>query len=889
MAGRARSETLLRTKFAVPRGPRAIVVRPRLFDALDAAVEAPLTLVAAPAGAGKSALVSSWIAAGRAPGPVAWLSLDADDADRRRFWRAVLQTLGRATRDDALRSLDVSPREPPELEQVLPPLFDALDGRAQPIVLVLDDFEDVAHEVADDLERLIRFPAPELRVVVITRVDPPIALGRLRLDGRVSEVRAADLAFSLEEASSLLEGLGVALESDELAGLWQRTEGWAAGLRLAGLSLRDHPEPRAFIDRFAGTDAAVGEYLFAEVLSRQPPEQREFLLRTSIVDLLNADLAHALVGSSNADHFIAQVERGGALLTPLDEHGTWHRYHPLFAELLRARLRTQLGDEVNELHRRAAVWFSEHGTDAAALRHAAAGEAWDLAWEIAVNRWTHLLVDGEMSALQPLLDAMPAERVGACPELSLALGAAMLERGDASGAEPYLRRAMEGKSSVPPERRALFLAMLAATGLYEARFHGDPAARLATARELISCDGVLEGVGARERALVLVQLGITELWTGQFDAAPDHLKRARAAAAEGRLDWTCLAADAGLAIVHCFRGEVTQALRNADAAIALAERRGWTRSEPAGMAYVALAASALHRGRPDEAAPLVARASEALSEKCEPSLRAMHAYVRSLLLADRGEPQAALEALYAARDAIGAWPLLPQLDRLLVAREGTLRAAVGDREAAETLLQGANDGTGASLPVANALARLRLLDGDAAGARAALGSLGGADHRLPSGAAPMSQVEAWVLDGLVRDALGEHDQSARSLERALELAEPGGITRYLLELGNLARPVLRRHMRWETAHPALVSEALEAIERRNGDGSPRQILFETLSERELAILHYLPTMKSNREIADELFVSVNTVKSHLKAIYRKLDVEGRREAVARGRELRLLL
>jgi LuxR family maltose regulon positive regulatory protein len=255
----ARATPLLQTKFAVPRGPKAAVARPRLLDMLDAGVEGPLTLVAAPAGAGKSALVSSWVEAGRPPGPVAWLSLDADDADRRRFWRALLEALSRATGDEAIAALAVSPREAVRPDAILSPLVAALDGRDEPVTLVLDDFHEVAGAVHEDLERLVRFPSPALRLVVVTRADPPIALGRLRLDGRLADIRATDLAFTPTEATALFDALGVTLDPDDLALLWRRTEGWAAGLRLAGVSLRRHRDPHDFVEHFAGTDAAVSE------------------------------------------------------------------------------------------------------------------------------------------------------------------------------------------------------------------------------------------------------------------------------------------------------------------------------------------------------------------------------------------------------------------------------------------------------------------------------------------------------------------------------------------------------------------------------------------------------------------------------------------------------
>jgi LuxR family transcriptional regulator, maltose regulon positive regulatory protein len=893
MPRRPASDALLATKFSVPREPKAAVVRKRLLDTLDAGVQGPLTLVAAPAGAGKSALLSSWIADGRAPGPVAWLSLDPDDADRRRFWRAVLRTLARATGDDAIAALDVSPREPMKTELVLPALVDALAERGQPVVLVLDDFHQVIEAVHEDLERLARFPPPELRLVIITRSDPPIGLGRLRLDGSLTEIRAADLAFTLDEAGALFDGLGLALAPKALAMLWRRTEGWAAALRLAAVSMEHQPDPGDFIEHFAGTDATISDYLVSEVLARQPPELRAFLLRTSVVDTLSAELADALTGATDGHAMLARLEQGGVLTTPLDEHGTWHRYHPLFAELLRAELRAQLPDEAPLLHRRAGAWLAAHGDDAAALRHAAAGGAWDLAADLTTARWFHMMIDGEMGALRPILETMPRELVEASPELALAFGGALLARGDHAAAQPYLGRAAEGEALVAPEHRAQFAASRAAMGLYEGRLRGDPIAALQAARVLLDRDLVLESadLASGVRAFVLAQLGIVELWTGDLESAVAHLERASAGARDGDGDWTALAALAHLGVARAFRGEVARALRHADDAVALAERRGWTRSEPAGAAYCVQAAVAIQRGRHDEAARSVALAGEALHDTRDRPLRAVHALNRAYLLRDGGDPEIALSVLQVARDEVGDWPLLGPLNGQLLAQEALLRAAMGEREAGRALLERAERETATSVAVANAIARLRLLEGEPVAARDALAPHLATSNGEPPEAMPLSmRAEAWLLDALALDALADHENAARSLERSLDLAEPAGLSRLLVEHGNLVRPLLHRHVRHGTAHPAIVGEALDAIEHRGAERARpvAVILAEPLSEREQAILRYLPTMMSNQEIAGELFVSVNTVKTHLKAIYRKLDATGRREAVQRGRDLGLM-
>jgi LuxR family transcriptional regulator, maltose regulon positive regulatory protein len=284
--------TLPATKFALPREQVAMVVRGRLLDALDAAVERPLTLLAAPPGAGKTALLGSWIDAGRAPGPVAWLSLDPADAERRRFWRAVLDALTRAGAGEPIDALVAHPQE--RVELLVAALADALADRIEPIVLVLDDFHEVAESVHGGVDLLLRRPPSGLRVVIATRADPPLHLGRMRLQDQLAEIRAPDLALTLPEATEMLTALGVSMGTEHVRRLWSHTEGWVGALRLAAMSLRDHPEPERFVDDFAGDDRAVSDYLLSEVMSSLSPDDRCFLLRTSVAGVLNGDLANAL-------------------------------------------------------------------------------------------------------------------------------------------------------------------------------------------------------------------------------------------------------------------------------------------------------------------------------------------------------------------------------------------------------------------------------------------------------------------------------------------------------------------------------------------------------------------------------------------------------------------
>ena len=374
--------------------------RERLFDHLDRGVQRPLTLLAAPPGAGKTVLLGSWIAA-RPQGPVAWLSLDASDGEHRRFWRAVLEALHRASGRQVGRMRAPSGDR---VEVLVAALTAAMPADGTPMVLVLDDFHEVAGTIHADLELLLRHPLPGLRLVVASRADPPLHLGRLRLQDQLTEIRAPDLAFTLAETVEMMGALGIAIEDDDVRRLWAHTEGWVGAIRLAAISLRDHPDPARFVADFAGDDRAISDYLLSEVMATVSAEDRAFLLRTAVVGVLNGDLADVLTGGDDGHRRLAELAGGGALLAPLDRRGIWYRYHALFAELLRAELRSEAPRELADLHRRAASWLADNGDDARGLLHAVEAGAWDLAARLAGERWIDLLIQGEIAALRPLVD-----------------------------------------------------------------------------------------------------------------------------------------------------------------------------------------------------------------------------------------------------------------------------------------------------------------------------------------------------------------------------------------------------------------------------------------------------------------------------------------------------
>jgi LuxR family transcriptional regulator, maltose regulon positive regulatory protein len=850
------------TNLAPPAPPNDLVLRPRLDEALSAGVKGSLTLVSAPPGAGKTVMVASWVSSGAAPGPVAWVSLDQGDADRHQFWRRVAAALG----------VGVAVPRRGDLSATLDALGHAVSKREQPVVLVLDDFHEVdGGEVAADLDRLLARSPPALRIVLVTRQDPPLRLPRLRLTDGLSEIRQNDLAFTEHEAAQLLKHAGAALNAHEISMLCRRTEGWAAALRLAALSLRDHPEPEAHVATLAASDRTVADYLLGELLDHQPADLRAFLLRTSVVDALTGDLANAITEGCDGAARLEDLVRRNAMVTPLGGHGGWFSYHPLLRELLRAELGAQRGDERRMLHRRAASWLAAHGREREALRHARAADDPDLVAGIVRDRWTELLVDGELSTVCELVDRVGPERLAADPEIALAGVAAHLATGRLTRAEELLALAETALPTQPGPR----LATLHATArLYDRRLRGaDVVTELQTLRELTRAPDDDPAI----QALALVVLGVSELWATPHAEAIDALEAAVAAAVAVRRHFLQIVSRGHLALALALDGRMRRAAEEAEGVIALAAAAGDDAGPACAPAHLALAAA--RREWLDDAGATRAldRAEAALRDSPERGLHLALALERSRALLDAGHPSAAATALRVGHFCLGGHPVPAALHASLRAHDARVLISSGQGKAARAALERHD-----APELAVVRARLLLLDQDPAAARECLldGSLTGAPVTV--------RAEAEALRAVARDALLDHEAAATAIERALDVAERHDLRRCLLGARPRLLAVLHRHMRGVTAHGALVAELVTVLEGGAAGGAVPQLLADGLTERELAILRYLPTIMSNREIARHLYVSVNTVKTHLKQIYRKLDVASRRDAIDRARELHLL-
>jgi LuxR family maltose regulon positive regulatory protein len=829
--GLASVSSALAVRSSVPPLPAPTVERPRLTAALDAHREGAFTLVGAPPGWGKTVLLSGWAAEHGA----AWLTLGPRHADARRLWSDVCAALVRA--NVPLEDFD------PQIEDVPLRLADALAGATERATLVLDDLDLLRGPALASLGELLVHGGDALHVVAATRSDPDLPLGRLRLSSRLGELRAADLAFTLPEAAALLAELGVTLRPDLVARLLERTEGWAAGLRLAGLSLRGEPDADAFVADFAGDDRAVADYLTGEVLAGQSPETRELLLRTSIAGRVCGGLADALTGGNDGALVLEQLERSGTFVVPLDRHRTWFRYHGLFAELLRARLRLERPGLEPELHARAADWLAGAGLGREAMPHALAADGPDSAAALVADHWLELLLDGAA----PAAVIAAADRWGDDDRLAVSAASACLALGDAAGAETRL--AAVGAS----DRDAARLG-----ALLRARAGGDLARTRVLSAELLLDSGQGRDSDAL-RALTLFHHGAAEFEGGRLEAAAEQLEGAAAIAVDAEREGLLLGCLGRGAALELAEGALRRADAAARAALALAERHGRHRTAAAAWAYAALAATHWHRDELDDAERRAdAAATAAYASRDSDAIVAVRA-VRAHLAAVRGDVERARGLLRAVREALPETGPLPA--RWLDALGPAPWAAGGPEgpvaEAADWLTRG------------DPLAALRRVEG-----------LPDAD----AGLHPVMRLYAWLIAALANHGLGRLELASQALEQALALAASEGYRRpFVADLP--LRRLLERHLARPTAHGPLVAELLDAL-AQGGDAPPG--LLEPLSERERAVLRMLPALLSNQEIAGELFVSVNTVKTHVKTIYRKLDVTSRRDAVVRARELRLI-
>ena len=849
--------------------------------------------MSAPAGSGKTVLMRSWIAEVGLARHAAWITVDSGEQDPQRFWLKVVSAL-RETAPGAvlMRALTAAPNLGGGA--IVKRLLSDLAPLADRLWLVIDDVHQLGPDALRQLELLVQGAPPDLRLVLATRHDLRLGLHRLRLDGELTEIREPDLRFTVAEARELFAAAGVQLPDAGLVSLVERTEGWAAGLRMAALSLAGHEDPARFAAGFSGTERTVSEYLLDEVLDRQPGDVRRLLLRTSILERVNGELADLLTGDNGGERVLQDLEQANAFVISLDGSRSWFRYHQMFAGLLQLELRRAAPVEAAELHRIAAGWLAEHGYPVEAIRHAQAARDWDLAAGLLADHWPGLHLDGQAATTHELLAGFPPSICAAGAELAAMAAADELAYGSLDAAERYLGLAKRGTASVPDARRAQAQLLLGIVRLLVVRQRGDLPTVAEEAGRLETLTGAPEtaqpALSQDLRALALISLGTAEAWTGSFQEAERHLTRGVALARRiGRpfLEFTGLAHQAAVEMFASF----ARAAERSRQAIELAERHGWASDPAAGTACMALGTILTWQGRLDEAEPWVRRAEHTLRADAQPATGHVIRYLRGLLELARGRNADALAALR------GVEPLA----RRLAAPHYTVRRSrallvhalvrLGDTDGAEQALAELGDQDREHGETRIATAVLRLAQDDPHAAVTALAPvLDGPPSVLPW----IGLAHAFLLEAIARETLGDPAAAGRALERALGLAEPDrALSLFLL---HPAPGLLERHARHGTAHAALIAEILSLLAGNSSAPSPgsqagwarSRSLDEQLTDSEIRVLRYLPTHLTAHEIANELFLSVNTVGTHMRHLYAKLGVHSRHEAVDRARALGLL-
>jgi LuxR family transcriptional regulator, maltose regulon positive regulatory protein len=881
-------DPVLTAKVTVPDLPGWAVARPRIDKLIADGTRGPLTLVAGPPGAGKTMAIAAWAAAAsRNPGALAWLTVDDHDNRPRVFWSYVVAALRRA--GVAVPRVRFGPGRVAVDHAFLANLASALAAHDPPAVLVLDDLHLLAEPtVLDGLAYVLRNASPGLHLVVASRIDPMLPLHRYRLAGQLAEIRADDLAFSTEESALLLAHHGIALSADTLDRITGRIEGWAAGMRLAAMSLQGRDDPDQFAEELETGETAITSYLVEEVLDAQPTAVREMLLRTSILDSVNAELVGVLIDSRPDEGILPDLARANAFVRPLGQG--WYRYHSLLATVLRLKLRIERRGLVPDLYRRAARWYQRNGRLDEAVGYAAESGDWPFAAGVVVDEFATAQLT-EPCSHRPLAEAfqrMPRHTAWAQPQPLLVLAAAGLSRVSSDAVTTSLIAAESMLDRLPdndeiPARLAavqIRLALARRTGNL-----GLAAAAAERAEALI--DQLSQEVHDRYpgiRAQMLAGCGAADLWAGRLDEAAVRFEAGVAAAPSAgheRADGLGY-----LALTEALAGRLSSAVVRADqAADAMSSGGDDLIEHVIPSVDVALAWVYLQRGDMQGAHARLKQAEASLRTCPDRLVSALACTVAAQLRLAEGHVSRAMEMIRQARQA---WSPPAWLDLRLTILESRVCMAADDVPAALAAAQRAD--THSVPEAAAALAHAWLATGDQQAARRVLDSvtenLGGTTHRLG--------LAGWVAEARFSYETGDGVRGRRCLERGLELAKAEQTRLPFVMEQTWLRQVLRRdpelahHYHELVAAPVMSPGAVPFQRKAPPSDQAAPVFAERLSERECEVLTHASKMLSTAEIATEMFISVNTVKTHFRSIYRKLSATHRSEAVRRARRLQLI-
>lgn len=895
---------ILTTKLYIPVSRSKTVPRPRLLERLNEGLDRKLTLVSASAGFGKTTLVAEWAAGcGR---PVAWLSLDERDNDAASFLAHLAAAVNRMA--ESIGGDAAPPRisPPSSTDTALTVLLNETAAFPVPFVLVLDDFQVIRAKPIDDaVAFLLEHLPPQMHLVIATREGPRLPLSRLRVRGDLTELRAADLRFSAGEAAAFLnETMGLALSIDDIAALESRTEGWIAGLQLAALSMRGREDIPAFIRAFAGDNRYILDYLVEEVLRRQPAPIRNFLLQTSILERLSGPLCDAVIGDGESGARLEALEKGNFFVVPLDDRREWYRYHHLFGEVLAAHFKLDQPDRAAELHGRASLWYESHGSAVEAIRHAlSAGDVMRAA-DLIELAWSEMRRLRQGLVVLGWLKALPDELVRRRPVLSAEFAWALMAGGEFGAVEERLRDAERGLETA-------------------ADIHASMADRVVVDQaEFERLPGTIAGYRAA-RAQVLGDIPAAIRYARQvLDLVPegDRLRRGAAAALLGLAAWTsgdletayrlfdegmegvllagnisdAIGGAIALADIRIAQGRLRQAMRVYERGLALAEEHGERMSRGAIDIYVAMSELSRERNDLQAAAKLLLTGRE-LNERAHRPQIGYRWHVAMARLAEANEDlNGALaflmdaERLYKGHFFPNVRPVLAIKTRVWLAMGRLEDALDWVREqglSAEDELSYLREFEHVTLAKV-LLAKFRHDRTERTISQVSVLL----EHLLQAaeeGGRTGSAIEILILQAMAHDARGNRSAALGPLGRALTFAEPEGYVRVFADEGPPMAALLEAALR-QGVSPGYIRRLRSAFgSAESGASHKQQALSEPLSDRELEVLRLFRTELSGPDIARMLHISLNTLRSHTKNIYSKLEVNNRRAAVRRAEELDL--
>jgi len=900
----AYNDPILSTKLYIPRAHPDRVPRPRLIERMNESMQRPLTLVCAPAGYGKTTLLSEWIP--QYEHCVTWLSLDEGDNDPARFWRhflAALQTLNSELFRGAQQSLDGSQIRP--IEAVLTLTINEIASLDYRFTHVFDDFHLInSLAINDGLSFLIEHLPPNLNLVITSRSDPILPLARWRTRGQMAEIRSADLRFNREESTAFFnQVMKLELSEADVAALDGRAEGWISGLQLAALSMKNHEDRSRFISAFAGSHRFIIDYLIDEVLSRQPEHVRTFLLTTSILDQMCGPLCDAITNGHNGQAILESLEQSNLFVVPLDDHRSWYRYHHLFGEVLRSHLQATGEDRTTELHVRAAKWFAYNGRVPEAIHHALVAKDWD--------RAVHLIMDvadtmafshGQFRTVLGWLQTLPDHVIQLKPRLSLIRAWMLLNAGSSEAVEENLRAAERALSAQEPAQQLLLQGEISALRAMLASYRREVSRTIELCR--LAREQLPES-NAFLRAAVANALGLAYRFSGRVVEASEAFSEAIELGQAAGNYYMMMDSVANLARMQMLRGQLRTAAQTCRQALRFAAEQSAASGHTlfdAGFPHIRLGEIMREWNELESAVQYIEKGIE--FGKAGGNLDIVMTGYRFLSRARQSQG-----------DRAGAWAAMKAFEELassfkvpimffgLVARKARLSLEQGDLAPAEEWARQYETFTEkdpAFLDEFSKLtfARLRLAQSRTAEAIELLEQYcDDAEAAERTG----SVIEILMLEALASAAQGEHQRALTSLERALTLAEPEGYIRLFVDEGEPMRSLLSEYqstMRNQVGkdiqpdRPHLItytSRLLLAFSAPSSSAIEEHgKLIEPLSDRELNILRMIAAGRSNPEIAETLVIAVSTVKSHINNLYGKLGTNRRTEAIAIARELGLI-